>query len=70
MIRDGIYSGKDIPPHLKGIHHKKLRECPNIDNHLYGPEGYLEHDTWADKMIETHDQKKCQCGFYVIWEKQ
>jgi hypothetical protein len=45
------------------------RFCPNIEDHTWRPEGYLEWCSWADEMSKTNKQRKCPgCGRYVIWE--
>lgn len=67
---EGILKGKDIPKHMGGKMHKGLADCPNIDNHIYGPEAYSEWHEWSKKMAKTHEQLKCKCGFYVIWESK
>ncbi len=43
--------------------------CPNIEDHMRGPEGYLQWNAWAEEMAKTHRQRRCAgCGLFVIWE--
>jgi hypothetical protein len=43
--------------------------CPNIEDHTWCPDGYVQWHTWAEEMAKTHNQRKCDgCGRYVIWE--
>lgn len=69
LIKSGR-QGKDFPAHMMGKMHKEMRECPNVDNHIYGPDGYCEWHEWTKKVSKTHTQKKCKCGFYCLWEKK
>jgi hypothetical protein len=43
--------------------------CPDAATlHTDEPRGYIEWHEWAEKMSETHRQKKCPtCGLYAIW---
>lgn len=44
-------------------------ECPDVVSHTPHPAGYLEHSTWAEKMLKTHVQRQCPgCGFWALWE--
>lgn len=62
-----VRKGTDIPPHMKGPMHKIMRECPDIEQHVYGPDGYGDSSNWALEMSKTHEQKICICGFYCLW---
>lgn len=49
----------------------KVREaiCPDIEDHTWCPEGYIQWHDWAEKMSKTHRQRRCAgCGLYAIWE--
>lgn len=44
------------------------RECPLADGHTPSPSGYLQWHEWAEKMDETHVQRRCpSCGLFKIW---
>lgn len=62
--------GTDIPPHMSGKMHIKMRECLDINKHEYGPDGYGDSVDWANNKMKTHEQLQCICGFYVIWKKK
>jgi hypothetical protein len=49
---------------------REKRECPNVANHLRGPYGYAARAEWAVEMMKTHVQRKCECGYWVIWERK
>lgn len=41
--------------------------CPNVAEHVYGPDGYIQWHAWAQKMSKTHRQTRCPgCGFWLI----
>ncbi len=43
--------------------------CPQIEDHTWAPEGYIQWHAWAKEMSKTHKQRKCSgCGLYKIWE--
>ncbi|MET4529127.1 hypothetical protein ABIB87_008857 [Bradyrhizobium sp. JR18.2] len=45
--------------------------CPNAQEHTPCPEGYIQWDSWADRMRKTHKQTKCEgCGRWRIWIKK
>lgn len=42
--------------------------CPNAEQHTPHPVGYGAHSNWAEQMLETHQQKRCDgCGLLNIW---
>lgn len=42
--------------------------CPNRADHTPSPETYFEWHDWAELMIRTHDQVRCDgCGLFAIW---
>lgn len=44
-------------------------DCPNAVQHTPHPVGYVAHSDWADQMLKTHRQKRCDgCGILNIWE--
>ena len=46
----------------------RAEDCPEIERHTACPRGYVAWHEWADKMTETHNQKRCPCcGFLSIW---
>ncbi len=46
----------------------ELKACPSAANHTPCPEGYVQRQEWADRMVKTHKQLKCDgCQRYVIW---
>ena len=43
-------------------------ECPNADQHTPHPAGYNQHSDWADEMLKTHTQQRCEgCGKWNVW---
>lgn len=52
-------------------HIQNVNDCPAIETHAASPEGYLAWHEWAERMSETHTQRRCpECGFWSIWEKR
>jgi len=48
--------------------YRSADECPAISGHMAQPYGYIQWDTWANKMSKTHRQARCPtCGFWSIW---
>ena len=46
---------------------EQARDCPNEAEHTYGPHGYVNWHSWADKMRRTHNQRACSgCGLFLI----
>ena len=42
--------------------------CPNSANHTPAPRGYLAWHEWAERMSQTHEQRRCEvCGLWVVW---
>lgn len=40
-------------------------------DHTYGPAAYVAAAEWAERMAETHDQRRCdECGLWKIWVKR
>lgn len=49
------------------LHREAL--CPNIEDHMPCPDGYIQWHAWAVEMNKTHKQRQCQgCGLWAIWE--
>lgn len=45
----------------------KQDACPNVAEHTYGPDGYVQWHAWAEEMSKSHTQQKCPgCGFFLI----
>jgi hypothetical protein len=43
-------------------------DCPNADQHTPHPAGYIQHSDWAESMLTTHRQQRCEgCGNWNIW---
>jgi hypothetical protein len=43
-------------------------DCPNASQHTPHPSGYIQHSDWAEGMLKTHTQQRCQgCGKWNIW---
>lgn len=46
-------------------------DCPKVETHTACPSGYLAWHEWAERMSETHRQRRCtSCGLYAIWERR
>lgn len=44
-------------------------ESPDCELHTPMPSGYVARSDWADRMMKTHDVRKCRgCGKYQVWE--
>jgi hypothetical protein len=43
-------------------------DCPNAGQHTPHPDGYNRHAEWAEQMLKTHRQQRCEgCGNLSIW---
>lgn len=45
--------------------------CENAAEHMASPVLELHKYEWAERMMRTHDQLRCDgCGLYVIWRRR
>jgi hypothetical protein len=50
-------------------HGREVDACPGAHLHTPQPRRYDAWHEWAERMAETHDQRRCAtCGFWTIWE--
>ena len=42
--------------------------CSNFANHTSGPLDYAAWHEWAERMSQTHQQRRCEgCGRWAVW---
>lgn len=52
----------------RGLRRMSPPPGPNAEAHTVSPEGYIAWHDWAQRMAQTHRQRKCPgCGRWEIW---